>query len=208
MFQCTVLAVHTVLLIQFDCANFGSVVFYGRYCAFPTSTAAPEDAFPFLQKCAPPPKSEPLYPRPYILYAVSCAAMTVLMRRSALGGVEKHRGRPKTGESCSKLRGSARVGDALGLESLHKGDLMHCEGASGSDSKWNGRSARACAVRNGRHKRVSVCTARQQLLQLICKLLGRQGRLARAKINCDTYTTCSTKHTSIQSRIRRWRGGA
>ena len=147
----------------------------------------------FFTKMCPPQKSEPLYPRPYILYAVSCAAMTVLMRRSALGGVEKHRGRPKTGESCSKLRGSARVGDALGLESLHKGDLMHCEGASGSDSKWNGRSARACAVRNGRHKRVSICTARQQLLQLICKLLGRQGRLARAKINCDTYTTCSTR---------------
>ena len=157
--------------------------------AFPTSTAAPEDAFPFLQKCAPPKKSEPLYPRPYILYAVSCAAMTVLMRRSALGGVEKHRGRPKTGESCSELRGSAHVGDALSLKSLHEGELRHRERLSDSDSKWNGRNARACAARNG----ISVCTARQQLVQLICKLLGRQGRLARAKINCDTYTTCSTR---------------
>ena len=86
---------------------------------------------------------------------------------------------------CSELRCPACVGDALGLESIHEGHLWHRERVSGNDSKWKRRSARARAARSGRHKRVRA--ARQQLLQLIGELLGRQGRLAKAKINCDTH---------------------
>ena len=115
--------------------------------------------------------------------------------KGTLGGVEKHRGRPKTDASCSELRGSARVGDVLSLESLHEGELRHRERLSDSDSEWNRQSARARAARNGHHARVR--TTWHQLLQLVRELLGGQGRLANEKINCDTN---DMQHKSTESR--------
>ena len=119
-----------------------------------------------------PPKSEPFYPRPYILYPVSCAAYDCTDAPKRAGWCYKHWVRPKTVLLCSELRGPAAVGDALGLESRHKAALHHRERLSGCDREWHVRSACVCAAHDGRHVRIR--TARQQLLQLVCKLLGRK----------------------------------